>query len=232
MTGTTNDQTATFAYNPADQIASNTRNNDGYAWTGHGSGSLPATINGLNQIAFSGGSFAHDARGNTTFDAANRSYAYSGENLLISSSASGTPSVSLGYDPLNRPIQVGAAATTRFAYDGAEMIGEYDGANNLIRRFVFGPGTDEPLVQYGGSGTGEKRWFHADERGSIIGLSEADGGLATALAYDEYGKPKSTNASRFQYTGQMWLPEIGVYNYKARMENSDRWYTSVPAENL
>jgi len=35
--------------------------------------------------------------------------------------------------------------------------------------------------------------------------------------YDEYGKPQSTNAGRFQYTGQMWLAELGAYHYKARM---------------
>ena len=34
--------------------------------------------------------------------------------------------------------------------------------------------------------------------------------------YDEYGKPQSGNVGRFQYTGQMWLNEVGVYYYKAR----------------
>jgi RHS repeat-associated protein len=29
--------------------------------------------------------------------------------------------------------------------------------------------------------------------------------------------PASTNPGFFQYTGQLWLPAIGVYNYKARM---------------
>jgi RHS repeat-associated protein len=36
-------------------------------------------------------------------------------------------------------------------------------------------------------------------------------------AYDEYGIPASTNMGRFQYTGQTWLPEVGLYYYKARM---------------
>jgi YD repeat-containing protein len=36
--GTADDLTSTFAYNPASQIASNTRSNDAYAWTSHGSG--------------------------------------------------------------------------------------------------------------------------------------------------------------------------------------------------
>jgi RHS repeat-associated protein len=34
--------------------------------------------------------------------------------------------------------------------------------------------------------------------------------------YDEYGIPGSANSGRFQYTGQVWLPELGLYYYKAR----------------
>jgi RHS repeat-associated protein len=36
-------------------------------------------------------------------------------------------------------------------------------------------------------------------------------------SYDPYGIPALTNLSRFQYTGQTWIPELGMYNYKARM---------------
>jgi RHS repeat-associated protein len=35
--------------------------------------------------------------------------------------------------------------------------------------------------------------------------------------YDEYGIPGTANQGRFQYTGQAWLPELGMYYYKARM---------------
>jgi RHS repeat-associated protein len=36
-------------------------------------------------------------------------------------------------------------------------------------------------------------------------------------SYDPYGIPALTNLGRFQYTGQTWIPELGMYNYKARM---------------
>ena len=35
--------------------------------------------------------------------------------------------------------------------------------------------------------------------------------------YDEYGKPQSGNTGRFQYTGQMWITEVELYYYKARI---------------
>ncbi|MEI9928645.1 MAG: RHS repeat-associated core domain-containing protein [Sphingomonas sp.] len=46
-------------------------------------------------------------------------------------------------------------------------------------------------------------------------------GTATAIdSYDDYGVPGSGNVGRFQYTGQTYLPTLGVYNYKARMYSS------------
>jgi hypothetical protein len=56
-------------------------------------------------------------------------------------------STSLRYDPLLRLYQVANGTTaTRFAYDGLEMIAEYDGSNVLTRRYVYGPRTDEPRL--------------------------------------------------------------------------------------
>jgi hypothetical protein len=44
------------------------------------------------------------------------------------------------------------------------LIAEYNSANSLLRRYVHGPGSDEPLVWYEGTGTADRRWLHADER--------------------------------------------------------------------
>src|SRR5256885_7403219 len=57
----------------------------------------------------------------------------------------------------------------------------------------------------------------SDERGSVVSFPDSAGALIALNRYDEYGKPQSTNAGRFQYTGQMWLSEIGAYDYKARV---------------
>jgi hypothetical protein len=58
----------------------------------------------------------------------------------------------------------GAAGTTRFMYDGDRLIAEYNGAGTLLRRYVHGPGVDEPLVWYEGAGVGagSRRYLHAD----------------------------------------------------------------------
>lgn len=120
------------------------------------------------------------------------------------------------YDALGRLVY-GTTSATRFDYDGSAMIAEYSSAGTLLRRYVFGPGTDEPIVWYEGSGTGDKRYMDQDERGSVTRITQADGSTLAIDSYDEYGIPASTNQGRFQYTGQIWLPEIGMYDYKARM---------------
>ena len=34
----------------------------------------------------------------------------------------------------------------RFAYDGSDIIGQYDGSGTLLRRYVHGPDDHEPLA--------------------------------------------------------------------------------------
>ena len=138
---------------------------------------------------------------------------YSAENLLLS----GPGSIELRYDGLGRLRQLTGAGTQRFAYDGLDMIAEYNGADALQRRFVFGPGIDEPLVWYEGSGTTDRRFLHADERGSIVAVSNSSGAMLNINKYDEFGTPGASNSGRFQYTGQAWLSEIGVQYSKARI---------------
>jgi RHS repeat-associated protein len=86
-----------------------------------------------------------------------------------------------------------------------------------VTPYVPGPGVDETVVWYEGSGTADRRWLHADERGSVVAVSNGAGAMLAINRYDEYGIPQSGNAGRFQYTGQAWLPELGMYYYKARM---------------
>ena len=168
LAGTSANQSLTFAsYNPAGQIGSRTASNDAYAWTEHYNVNRAYTANGLNQYTLSGSVVpTYDRRGNLT-SAGGGSYGYSSENLLVTA-----PSLTLSYDPALRLYQTVGAATTRLLYDGADMIAEYNGSNVLQRRFVHGPGDDEPIVWYEGSGTADRRWLHADERGSVVAISD------------------------------------------------------------
>ena len=171
--------------------------------------------NGLNQYTQSGAvTPTYDARGNLT-SAGGASYAYSQRGQL-----SGYPGGTLYYDPPGRLDLVydNAGAHTTFDYDGANLAAEgVYGGTPIARRYVFGPGIDEPLVWYEGAGTSDRRYLHADERGSIVAVSDGAGAALAINAYDDYGIPGANNLGRFQYTGQAWVPELGMYYYKARM---------------
>ena len=212
--GTAGDLAATFAYNPASQIKSTTRTGDAYAFTPIPNANKSGTANGLNQLtAYGGSAFSHDARGNVTAIGA-RTFTYAPENLLTAASGG----VTLYYDPLRRLSEYDTTVSTRFVYDGAHIAAEVDNpAGAIQRRFVRGDGADELLVGYAGSGTASRRFLSTDERGSIIAATDSAGALVGINAYDEYGIPGAANSGRFQYTGQAWLPELGLHYYKARL---------------
>jgi len=219
LNGTTNDLTLDFVQNPASQIVSNDRSNTGYSFTGHANANVADTVNGLNQLTTSG--FSHDANGNITA-AGGSSFGYSAENRLRTATVGGN-GYSLFYEPAGRLSQTGFAGTTWLGYDGANLAYEHEGGSGIARRYVFGPGVDEPLVWYEGSGTSTRRYFHADERGSVIAVTDNSGNLHSNVnRYDEYGVPQGTLTGRFGYTGQAWLPELGLSYYRARMYNPGR----------
>jgi RHS repeat-associated protein len=215
---TTNDVTTTFGYTPSGQIASSTRTNDAYAWGGHYNVNRAYTSNGLNQLTVSGSvSLGYDARGNIT-SLGSDSFGYSSENLLTSATLASVTS-SYDYDPVLRLFKATGTSAQRYLYDGSDMIAAYNNADAMQNRFVFGPATDEALVEYSGLGTGSgvRKFLHADERGSILARSDEAGAKSDISSYDEYGISSENNLSRFQYTGQVIVPTLGMYYYKARM---------------
>lgn len=219
LSGSGSDVTFDYRLSPAGEIAGTTRSNDAYAYTGHANANVATTVNGLNQVTATGGvSVTHDGRGNVSAIGSD-SFGYTSENFLTQSHAA-----LMAPDARLRTAQVydtGTGNVTRFDYLGDQLIGEYDGSNVLQRRFVPGPAGDEPVVWYEGSGSSTRRDFHADERGSVIAVSDSSGNLVggNPNRYDEYGNIQGTLTGRFGFTGQAWLPEAGMYDYRARAYN-------------
>lgn len=211
--------TETLSYNPASQIISQTRSNSAYAYSGHVDLSRSYTVNGLNQYLTAGAAtFAYDANGNMTNDGST-SFIYDVENRLVG--ASGRFNATLRYDPLGRLYETGGGGlVTRFLYDGDALIAEYTSSGQILRRYLHGPGTDEPILwDEGGAMNCTGTYFlHSNHQGSIIATANCAGAATGAPnSYDQWGVPGAGNVGRFQYTGQAWIPEIGMYHYKARI---------------
>lgn len=210
LPGSANDQTINFTYNAADQISSRTLSSGAYGATGFAGRSASFVSNGLNQYgSVSGQTYTYGLIGNLRSDGA-FSYTFDRGGRLIAASGA-----SFSYDPVHRLQQVSSSpgGITAFAYDGDDLIAEYDGSGGLQRRYVHGPGLDQPLVSYDASG--HRTWLIPDERGSIVAQSDLSGGVSAVNAYDEHGASPSLTG-RFGYTGQVWLPEAGVYHDKTR----------------
>lgn len=219
--GGTGNITSTLSYTPASQLSSETRNNDSYAFNGLVNVNRNYATNGLNQYSTAGpASFTYDANGNLTSDGT-KTYAYDAENRLITVTSGGV-ATNLAYDPLGRLWQIWGPSvpTTQFFYDGDALVDEYNGSGALTQRYVHGTNAaaDDPLVWYSGGvvSSATRHFLRADHEGSIIALTNASGG-PTINSYDEYGIPGSANSGRFQYTGQAWLSEVGMYYYRARI---------------
>lgn len=212
--GTTNDVTLGLSYNPVGQITGRTLSNSLYAFA-PATGAVAYTNDGLNRVTTVGGvAVSYDANRNITAAPGMGTYGYDAANRLTSATPSGGTAAAFAFDPSDRLYQAGTA--TRFQYAGVQMVGEYNASGALTRRHVPGTGLDGVIASYDGSGTTDRSWLLADERGSVIGLTGSIGAISTINRYDEYGVPASGNAGRFQYTGQAWLAEAGVYHYRAR----------------
>jgi RHS repeat-associated protein len=213
---TSNDATFTFAYNPGSQITTRAVSNDLFAFIAPPAAQV-YSVNGQNQLtAAAGATISYDANGNLTSDTAT-TFSYDAENRVLS--ATGAKNGTLTYDPSGRLEKLITGSTTTFyGYDGPNRLIEAAASSGPIsRRYVFGSGDDEALVWYEGVNTSDRRFFHADHQSSIVAISDGTGAAASINRYDEYGNPATTNVAAFQYTGQVWMPTLGLYHYKARV---------------
>jgi RHS repeat-associated protein len=217
LAGAARDQSVGLGYNGVSQLTTRESVNDAYTYRGYRPTSQAVVPDALNRIAtLNAANVAYDANGNLANDARGNGYGYNLDNQLVAK----TNVATLAYDPVGRlqTVSPTAAPATRFEHDPLSGMILAEGAAAPTRRYVPGPGVDEPLVWYEGT---ERRWYAADERGSITAVTDAAGTALAVNAYDENGVPDPRNLGRFGYTGQAWLGEIGLAYYKARMYAPD-----------
>ncbi len=62
----------------------------------------------------------------------------------------------------------------------------------MLRKFVYGPGIDEPLIMIipAGQTNAGWYWYHYDGLGSVVALSDSSGSIVEAYSYDVFGAVK------------------------------------------
>ncbi|MBS1994124.1 MAG: hypothetical protein JSS83_26620 [Cyanobacteria bacterium SZAS LIN-3] len=157
--------------------------------------------------------FSYDGNKNLTSDGT-WTFGYDIDGHLLNAS-NGLTSASYTYDSIGRQTKKNVGGTvTRFVYDGQELIATYDTAGNLVSRYIYGLGLDEPIIEV--KSTGAIVYLHANEKGSIVATSNTSGVVTNVNSYGPFGESNTVNGTIFGYTGQRFDAETGLYYYKAR----------------
>ncbi|WP_075186660.1 RHS repeat-associated core domain-containing protein [Teredinibacter haidensis] len=220
--GSSYDNTYGYSYIPSSQISQLTTSNTAYAPIASQQNKT-YVANGLNQYTdVSGAIHRYDDNGNL-IDDGQTVYTFDQENRLVKAAVKngGALKAELWYDPLGRLYKVqGPSATTQFLYDGDELVAEFNNTSTTVQqRYVHGISIDDPVAWFQGNLVTEsnKRHLRANHQGSIVAVTDNNGNKLQIPRYDSWGNPESTPPVRFGYTGQAWIPELGLWHYKARM---------------
>lgn len=114
--------------------------------------------------------------------------------------------------------------TTRFFCSGNQVLEERDGTNALQARYVFGRGVNEVLTMRRG---GQTYYYHSDDLGNVMALSDENGDVVERYDYEDYGAPiifdGSTNLlaqsavlNPHLFSGHRYEPETGLLYCRAR----------------
>ena len=180
-------------------------------------------------------------RSGTTND---RTYIYDDLNRLIEVKDSSDNTIATyTYDAFNRRITKTVGTTTeRYTYDDWNIVEISTNSNNYTN--IIDSGTDNHIimdtVSCSDDGNGncspnestlQRIWFHKDERGNIIAISDGNGTIYERYRYRVYGEhevlnadftPKTTAAvSPFLWGGSLYEPETNLYWMRNRYYHID-----------
>lgn len=133
--------------------------------------------------------------------------------------------ITYGYDPAGRRIKktVDDQYTTKYCYDGGNVIAEYDYNNNLLRKYIHGPGLDEPVCMIDAVDNDAEYYYHYDGLGSVVALSDSAGDTVQTYEYSVYGQVAAEDpdflTNPYMFTGRRFDLETGLYYYRARYYN-------------
>ena len=102
------------------------------------------------------------------------------------------------------------------------MIAEYDGNNNLLRKYIYGPDIDQPVCMIEVADSNAFYYYHFDALGSVVALSDSSGDTVQTYEYSVYGQVAVEDANHtnpYMFAGRRFDIEIGLYYNRARYYN-------------
>jgi RHS repeat-associated protein len=202
--------TLTYTY---DAIGNRTGVGGGWARTALPAALASATYDPSNRIqAWAGQNYGYDLNGNLENDGFT-SYAWNSRNQM--GGFTGGVSASFAYDGVGRRrAKTIAGGTTRFLYDGLNIVQEQAADGTPTANLLTGLGIDETFTRTDGAGL---RVLLVDVLGSTVELADASGNLETHYTFGPFGATTSSGATSTnaqQFTARENDGEL--YNYRAR----------------
>jgi RHS repeat-associated protein len=204
-------------------------------WGSYGRTGLPAattasaSYNPDNQLtSWNGTTLSYDLNGNLT-DSGSQTFTWNDRNQLTATS---TGSASFSYDGLGRRLsKTVGGTTTKFLYDGANVVQEQNSTNTATANLLTGLGIDQTFSRsiVGGATSS----LLTDALGSTIALGDANGAVQTSYTYEPFGavtESGATNTNSYQFTGRENDGTTGLYFYRARYYSPtfDRFISEDP----
>ena len=124
------------------------------------------------------------------------------------------------------PMSASTTTTIFSVWDGDwAILEEYDSSGNLVEKYLQGYHGLVKTFQ-------TVAYYYQDELGSTSHIAAASGALLEYYKYDLYGKPtffsstsqplnSSTYGVKDLFTGQRWIPELGLYDDRNRFMSPD-----------
>ena len=172
-----------------------------------------------SQISTAG--YAHDARGRVTATPRN-ALTWDGASRLT-----GIDTTALTYNGLGQVrTRTQDGATSQYFYNhavaGAPMVAEYNpDTAQMLRYYVWTPG-GRLLYMIDASNSNKVFFYHFDQVGSTLALTDADANVTDAWAYDPHGRILSrtgTSPQPFTFVGAWGVRQegsAGLYQMRAR----------------
>jgi RHS repeat-associated protein len=104
----------------------------------------------------------------------------------------------------------------------AGVLSEYDGNNNLLRKYIYGPGIDKPVCMIEVAESNAVYYYHYDGLGSVVALSDSSGDTVQTYQYSVYGQVAVEDANHpnpYMFAGVRYDIEIGLCYNRARYYN-------------
>jgi RHS repeat-associated protein len=134
--------------------------------------------------------------------------------------------MSVAYDAQNRVVsRTLNGIVTSYAYDGWNLIEDYDASGNELARYVHGPQSDDILAKISPTGA---VYYIQDGNQNVTTITDERGAVLERYTYDVYGAATITDGAgnvltvsgvgnRFLFTGRELISQIGIYDYRNRV---------------